>query len=164
MPGGSPRHQDVGRIVNSVRQIQRVLDRYSKRLNQNFRITGQQLGLLRVAHRYPSITLGGLSGRMYLHISTVSGIADRLELRGYLKRERNPDDRRVVHLRLTPKGKRIIAQAPPSGFGLMVRNLEKLPAAELCRISRAMQRLEGLMRPHPRPGQDETGSDPEFSE
>jgi len=54
---------------------------------------------------------------MYLHISTISGIVDRLETGGYLQRRRSTDDRRVVHLRLTEKGKRTILQAPPSGFG-----------------------------------------------
>jgi DNA-binding MarR family transcriptional regulator len=145
MGGSRPRDEDISRIVNSVRQIQGTLDRYSKTLNRSFRITGQQLGLLRVVRLYPAITLGRVSERMYLHISTVSGIADRLEARGYLKRIRSAEDRRLVHLRLTPKGVRTTEQAPPSGFGLMVRNLEKLPAAELRRMAWSMQRLTRLM-------------------
>jgi len=158
------RQKDIGRIVNSVRRIQGTLERYSRTLSRSFRITGQQLGLLRVVDRFPTATLGDLSQRMYLHISTVSGIVDRLEAGGYLHRRRSTDDRRVVHLRLTEKGRRLISQAPPSGFGFMVQNLEKLPAAEVRRMSQAMQKLEALMEARPGTRQSERAADSEFSE
>jgi DNA-binding MarR family transcriptional regulator len=37
--------------------------------------------------------------------SAVTGLADRMEKAGYVTREPNPGDRRVWHLRLTPKGR-----------------------------------------------------------
>ncbi len=153
---------DVGRIVNSIREILGSLERYSKELERSFRITGPQLGVLRVVHRFPAITLGELSQRMYLHISTVSGITDRLEAGGYLLRQRSEADRRVVNLRLTERGKKTIALSPPSGFGLMVRNLEKLPASELRKIRRAMQTLHKLMDADT--DGDAGAADAEFSE
>ncbi len=150
--------------MNSIRRIQGDLDRYSRRLNRSFKITGPQLGVMRVVHHLPTVTMGQLSRRMYLHISTVSGIVDRLEAGGYLRRRRSPQDRRVVHLQLSVKGKRTIAKAPPSGLGLMVLNLEKLPAAELGRISRAVQALLQLMDVEARAGRDAGLADIEFDE
>jgi DNA-binding MarR family transcriptional regulator len=160
--GKSGRADDVGRIVNLVREILGSLDHYSRELKRSFRITGPQLGLLRVVHRFPAITLGELSQRMYLHISTVSGIADRLEAGGYLLRQRSERDRRVVNLRLTDKGRKTIALAPPSGFGLMVQNLERLPAGEVRRIRQALQSLHDLMGAET--GNERGAADPEFSE
>jgi DNA-binding MarR family transcriptional regulator len=158
------RADDVGQIVNSIREILGGLDRYSKELKRSFHITGPQLGVLRVVHRFPATTLGELSQRMYLHISTVSGITDRLEAGGYLLRRRSEQDRRVVHLRLTEKGKKTIALSPPSGFGLMVRNLEKLPARELREIRQAMLTLHGLMDVDTDGGHQGGAADAEFSE
>jgi MarR family transcriptional regulator, organic hydroperoxide resistance regulator len=158
------RSDDIGRIVNLVRKMVGDLDRYSKELERSFHLTGPQLGVLRVTHRLPEITVGGLSQRMYLHISTVSGIVDRLESRGYLLRRRSEEDRRVVHLKLTGKGEKAIALAPPSGFGLMMRNLEALPAAERRRIRRSLQTLHDLMKVDEGPTRPSAAMDSEFSE
>ncbi len=83
---------------------------------------------------------------MYLHTSTISGIVDRLESAGYLVRHRSDEDRRVVRLQLTDKGKKTISQAPKSGFGTMVQELEKLPDQELQSIRTSLQTLSRMMR------------------
>jgi MarR family transcriptional regulator, organic hydroperoxide resistance regulator len=153
------RPDDIGRIVNAIRQIRGHLDRYSKELSRSFQITAPQLGVLHVVNRYPETTLSEVSRRMYIHISTVSGIVDRLEIAGYLARRRSVQDRRVVHLILTEKGKRIIAKAPRSALGTVVLNLEKLPAAKLRGISETMQTLLKLMDVNSRAGQPEVDSD-----
>jgi DNA-binding MarR family transcriptional regulator len=43
-----------------------------------------------------------LARRLQLTTGTVTALADRLEVRGHLVRERHPDDRRRVMLRTTP--------------------------------------------------------------
>ena len=146
MASGNHKLKDISRIVNSVRQIRNALNCYSKELKRTLGITGPQLGALHVIDRFPQVSLGELSERMCLHTSTISGIVDRLEIAGYLTRQRSAEDRRVVFLGLTDKGKRTIVLAPPSGFGEMVQGLEKLPAGELQEISRALQSLLRLMK------------------
>ena len=145
-PGHSRKLAEIGRIVNSVRRMLSAVDCYSHQLKSAFGITGPQLGALRLVDRHPQMPLGELSGQMYLHISTVSGIVDRLESGGYLTRRRSDDDRRNVLLQLTMKGKRTIAQAPPSSFGAMLGGLERLPLGELRRMNSALQKLSLLMQ------------------
>lgn len=48
-----------------------------------------------------SMTLGNLSRELELSHSTLSGIVDRLEVKGILKRTPSPDDRRYVQISLT---------------------------------------------------------------
>ena len=155
------RQDNIGLIVNGIRRIRGHLDRYSKELSRSFQISAPQLGVLHVVNRYPETTMGEVSRRMYLHISTVSGIVDRLEIAGYLVRRRGVQDRRVVHLVLTEKGRRIIAKAPRSALGTVVLNLEKLPAAKLERISETMQTLLKLMDVRPKAGRKDIDSDAE---
>jgi DNA-binding MarR family transcriptional regulator len=135
----------VSHIVNSIRGIVSSLDRYSKNLTRTLGLTGPQLGVLRTIDQNSKITVGGLSERLYLHISTVSGIVDRLEAGGYLVRRRSETDRRVVWPVLTDKGKRAIVKAPPSGFGYMLNELEKLPVRQLRSIQASLQTLSHLM-------------------
>ncbi len=135
----------VSQIVNSIRGIVRSLDRYSKNLTRTLGLTGPQLGVLRTIDQYPNITVGGLSERLYLHISTVSGIVDRLEAAGHLVRRRTDTDRRVVWPALTDKGKKAIAKAPPSGFGYMINELDKLPTRQLRSIQASLLILSRLM-------------------
>ena len=50
--------------------------------------------------------------------SNVTVLVDGMEKKGYLKRVRNSDDRRVINVELTDKGKRL--------FDLTVKNFEKV--------------------------------------
>ncbi len=73
------RRRATAEIVNSVRLLQGVAQKQSREFVRKYRITGQQLGALRIIALSPGISLGDLSDRMFLHISSVSGIIDRLE-------------------------------------------------------------------------------------
>lgn len=57
-----------------------------------------------VADRGP-LTVNDLAARLYLDKSTASRVAAGLETKGYLKRDRAPEDGRVVHLAVTERGR-----------------------------------------------------------
>jgi DNA-binding MarR family transcriptional regulator len=137
---------EIGEIINSIRGINNAIQRQSKKLEKSFHITGPQLGILRTISRYPEISLRDLSDKMYLHVSTVSGIVDRLEAAAYLRRIRDTRDRRVVNISLTDKGKKVIREAPLSGFGNMFIGLQKLPSSQMRQIAKAMKMLTKLMK------------------
>jgi MarR family transcriptional regulator, organic hydroperoxide resistance regulator len=139
------KQDDIGQIINSIRGINYSLQRQSKELMKSFKITGPQLGALRIISHNPDISLKGLSDRMYLHVSTVCGIVDRLEIAGYLKRTRNDEDRRAININLTPKGIITVRKAPLTGFANMVRDLQRIPLPEIRRMSTALVHLSKLM-------------------
>jgi len=68
--------------------------------------------VLKTVFQNGSLPLGELSQKMYLHPSTITGVVDRLEKKGYVSRDRDREDRRVVMVQLTPKGKRLVRRAP----------------------------------------------------
>jgi DNA-binding MarR family transcriptional regulator len=135
----------IRQIVNSIRGINYSLQRQSKELMKSFNITGPQMGALRLVSAHPSISLKELSDLMYLHVSTVSGIVDRLETAGYLTRIRRNDDRRAIHISLTEKGARTVREAPLSGFANMVHELQKLPESKIRQMHRSLELLLKLM-------------------
>ncbi|MEB2283716.1 MAG: hypothetical protein B6D46_15720 [Polyangiaceae bacterium UTPRO1] len=67
-------------------------------LNVRQRLVIQSLG---IAGSRPIAAIGQQLG---LTPSTMTGLVDRLEEQGYLRREAHPSDRRATVLRLTPKG------------------------------------------------------------
>ncbi len=145
MAGAADKHDIIGEIVNSIRMIRNIIQCQSKELMAKFRITGPQLGALRLVYLQPMITLTELSEGMYLHISTVSGIVDRLEERKYLRRHRRSEDKRTLNFILTEKGKAVIESSPPTAFGLMVLRLDKLSVAELRRIRHSIRVILNIM-------------------
>lgn len=53
------------------------------------------------------LTMGELSGKLGLALSTVTGIIDRLVERELVTRDRSEDDRRIVVVKLTPRGRKM---------------------------------------------------------
>jgi MarR family transcriptional regulator, organic hydroperoxide resistance regulator len=146
MERDSVKLEEIGKIINCMRGINNGMQRYSHELKRDYNITGRQLGALRVISHYPEVTLKELSKLMYLHISTVSGILDRLESSGYISRSRRNSDHRELILRLTPKGMKIIKEAPLSGLGYFVVELYKMPLTKIKRIGRTLETLTRTMK------------------
>lgn len=82
---------------------------------------------------------------MYLHISTVSGIVDRLESHGLVVRERQKSDRRVVSLRLTPKGRKTLSRSPDPPRSKVARSLENLSKSQLTNMKTSIHLLAKMM-------------------
>lgn len=92
--------------------LQVVSDLVTKRadrfLNSRFTLTIPQYQLLLAAMTQADTTLGGLSEHLNCSRGNVTGIVDRLERDGWLARERSSEDRRVITVRLTDKGRQIL--------------------------------------------------------
>lgn len=71
---------------------------------ENVRITVPQAGILFLLKGSGGRTMSEIGQLMGLDNSTVTGLADRLEKAGFLKRNSNPNDRRSSHLTITPEG------------------------------------------------------------
>jgi DNA-binding MarR family transcriptional regulator len=135
----------ISEVMQSLRRIMKSLQDYSQTVLSHFGITGPQLWALKTTYQLGSLSLGELSKGMYLHPSTISGVVDRLEKKGYLVRDRIEKDRRVVKVRLTPKGKMLVKKAPNPVQGKMIYGLRKLKKAKLNLICESVQQLVEIM-------------------
>ena len=55
------------------------------------------------------LTMQQLAKRMFKSVSTMTRVVSQLVRRGYVKRRQDPEDRRVVHVSITPQGKAGVA-------------------------------------------------------
>ena len=92
----------------------------------------------RVAERDDQRTLAGTIG---FDTSTIGGVIDRLEVRGWVQRNASPDDRRVRLLTLTDWGGALLEEAVPSVLRAQERMLEPLPKRERAEFMRMLRVL-----------------------
>jgi DNA-binding MarR family transcriptional regulator len=72
--------------------------------------------------------------------STVTGVIDRLELAGHVRRERDSSDRRVVWVVLTGEGEELVARMP-SFFEHLGKAFTVLPSRELEQMRESLLRV-----------------------
>ncbi len=67
----------------------------------------QELFTLIIIDKLSEITMSQISDEMNFPMSTATGIIDRLVKKGYVQREKSENDRRIVVIVLTDKGKHL---------------------------------------------------------
>lgn len=135
----------ITEIVQSFRRIFKAIHQYSEEVLKEFGVTGPQLWLLKTLRQEGGTSVSELSQKMFLHISTVSGIIDRLEAKGYVSRKREEADRRIVMVYLTNTGKRIVDKAPEPSQGKLLYSLQELSEKEVLEMHDALQKIVRLM-------------------
>ena len=134
--------QDViSHIMDNIRRVFQILNEQSQRVKQETGLTGPQLWAIRVIHEHGPINISDIARRMYLHPTTVLGIVDRLEARGFVSRNRSKDDRRVVWLELTQGGKCLVQSTPEVVQGLLGARLEGVAFDDLAEIDEGIGHL-----------------------
>ncbi|MGA7782224.1 MAG: MarR family transcriptional regulator [Paraburkholderia sp.] len=133
-PEGFSLTQSVGFLLTKARNlITAEMDTGLKDLD----ITGQQMGILLAMQRGLASTPFELSKMLSVDTGLMTRMLDKLETKGLLERSRSLDDRRVVNLVLTKKGKEIAAQIPgiaPEVLNARLKKFTKAEFEELCRL------------------------------
>lgn len=100
----------LGEVLDFMRLIWALahgLQSLSKRMQASLGLTGPQRVALRVLGRRPGLSAGALAGILRLHPSTLTGILQRLEARGLIRRAVDPADRRRSRFELSARGRRL---------------------------------------------------------
>lgn len=117
-------------------------------------LTPPHAGILRVIAAEPGRSQQALSGQLGLLPSRVVAYVDELEDLGYVERRRNPDDRRLHALYLTPSGKKALSKIGELGRQherLMTAGLDTEQRDTLRQLLAAIAERQGLT-PHVHPG------------
>jgi DNA-binding MarR family transcriptional regulator len=100
-----------------------------------------QLHIMYTLQRDGIMTMSRLADVLGVSLSNASGLVDRMEERGFVERTRVPEDRRVVLVRVTDAGRRLLEENDALGDGLMREILGRLDPAELPVIAHATREL-----------------------
>lgn len=137
--------EPVDRILKGLRRIAHALSVHSKSIQEAYHITVPQLISLHELHRRGSLSLGTLTRLLYLNNSTVTGIVDRLEMRGLVRRVRKSSDRRQIHVEITEAGQAFIRNAPPPVQAHFVEQLKAVDADDIEKLLWAIDQLAEML-------------------
>lgn len=94
------------RLIFLVFTAQQKLRNYLKNelVKAGIKITNAQAAILALLKQNNGQTMTELSQYLSIDNSTITGLIDRLEKAGFVKRNSNPQDRRVSQIFITPEG------------------------------------------------------------
>ena len=104
-------------------------------------VTPVQFAALQSVANQPGLDQRTLARQIGLDTSTVAGVVDRLEARGWMARSVSPTDRRARLLALTPAGAATLAQVVPAMQRAQERILAPLPTADRAEFMRMLRTL-----------------------
>ena len=118
---------------------------YTKELNKVYNISSAQLNCLLSLHEDGPLPPSQIAKLIMVNSSTVTGIIDRLEHKGLVKRKRISTDRRVITVELTKNGKVLAENAPPPVQYKIFDGLSKLSEKEIKNISNTLLKLTDML-------------------
>lgn len=96
-------------------------------------LTAVQYNVLRILRgaEPEGLLCRGIAERMISHDPDVTRLLDRMEKRGWITRQRQQDDRRVIKTRITPEGLKLLKKLDQPVHGLHKGQFRHMPAARL---------------------------------
>lgn len=135
-------------VLKTLRQIMRAVDIHSQYLNKKIGLTGPQLLLLNEIRKSGELSTGDLAKAVNLAQATVTSIVDRLEKKDLVVRSRPTEDKRKMHLSLTPKALEVLDASPSFIQDEFLEQFESLESWEQSQILANLQRVAKMMNAH----------------
>jgi DNA-binding MarR family transcriptional regulator len=108
-------------------------------------VSMSHLHLMSMLHRHGEMPMSRVAELLDVSDSNATGLIDRMEERGIVERVRHPEDRRVVHVRVSDAGRRILADVEILRDDLVLRVLARLDTPRLVRLGQAMEDVRGAI-------------------
>ena len=128
-------------------RLRLVVTRLYRQLRQQVAagLTPSQISTLSAVHRMGSPTLGELAAAEQVQPPSMTRTVTALEASGMIERLVDPDDGRVVRVRLNAEGGRTLQRIRSMRNALLARRLRRLTADERRQLAELMPVLERLV-------------------
>lgn len=128
-------------LYKAILRVQEKLYRLSKIHLERFNLSDAEYGIINNLEDN-ALTLSELSQRMLRVNSNTTAMIDRLEARGLARREPDPDDRRVIRVRLTEAGKKLRDEVVPKQNRFLQELLAALTDFEASALIALLEKVE----------------------
>ena len=108
-------------------------------------ISMAQLNILYTLQRNGEMPMSRLADVLNVSLSNATGLVDRMEERGFIERTRVPEDRRVVLVRMTEAGARILEENDATSDDLLRAVLRRLDPDQLPVVARVMTEFRAAL-------------------
>jgi MarR family transcriptional regulator, organic hydroperoxide resistance regulator len=121
--------QSIDRLVQAVYDLGRIMRQRMMQCHTGELHMGQIHALLLIQER-EGITMKELASLLHVTSPSATAFADRLVRLGYVERMRDPENRRVVRLRILPKGTDMLASKMAERRRIFTEILGILPESD----------------------------------
>lgn len=104
-----------------------------------------QLNILYTLKRCGEMPMSRLAEMLNVSLSSATGLIDRIEERGLVERSRVPEDRRIVLIRVTAAGERLLGELDGLSDELLRSVLGRLRRSELAAIGSAFASIRDAL-------------------
>ena len=104
-------------------------------------ISMAQLHILYTLQRNGEMTMSRLAEVLNVSLSSATGLVDRIAERGFVERSHPPEDRRLVRIRVTPEGTRMLEEIDAVSDDLLRIVLGRLGRTQLAGVRQALADL-----------------------
>lgn len=132
-------------IIYQIRRLIQANDLHTKELNRKYQVSSPQLNCLMALYEHGPLPPSQIARYIVLKSSTVTGIIDRLEQKGFVKRVRRSSDRRVITVELTEAGTILAEKAPPPLHQKIIEGLARLSQEEVKKIVDGLSMLTCML-------------------
>ena len=136
---------DCAAMLKALRRIIHATDLHAKHVVKQSGLTVPQVLILQAARDLGAVTTRVLSEHISLSPATVTTVLDRLEERALIVRYRSQEDRRIVHVRLTPAGSDALARAPALLHERFTGRFLTLPPSRRATLIAALAEVAAMM-------------------
>ena len=132
-------------IIYSIRRLMQAGELYTKELNKIYNVSSAQLNCLLALYESGPLSPSQIAKQILVNSSTVTGIIDRLEQKGLVRRLRISQDRRVITIELTKNGKVLAENAPPPVQQKIIDGLNKLSEEQIDQTATILLNLTDML-------------------
>jgi DNA-binding MarR family transcriptional regulator len=127
--------------VTSIRRLVRVLRLAAQRTHATAGISAAQLFVLQQLRADETLSLNDIAARTLTDRSSVADVVDRLRAQGLVDRTTDALDRRRAAVRITARGRRMLARTPEAPTTVLIAALNKLAPRDRVALARSLVRL-----------------------
>lgn len=121
-------------VLQQLRVVVRLAGHQSAHVERATGLPGAQLWALHEVAQSDGLRVGELAHRLRLHQTTASNLLARLESAGLVRKGRSPLDQRIVHVHVTPAGRRSLKNGAGPARSLLPNVLGAMSAAQLRKV------------------------------
>lgn len=136
----------TAQIDEMLHAVGAITKRQGRELMAEFDVTPPQCEALLVLQEFGGLAMGELCQKVGSACSTATDLIDRMERNGYVERVRDTNDRRVIRLRITPKGEEVVAKVQQSSRTHLAEHLKPMDLADKERLIQSLEQLHDLLK------------------
>jgi DNA-binding MarR family transcriptional regulator len=140
-----PKEQFI-RTLRSLAECYQAFEAYSAAHVRTLGLTGAQFDIVATLGNTPGMTCKELGEKTLITKGTLTGVLDRMEGRGLIRRTASDADRRQVFVMLTPLGVRTFERAFPAHIGHLKPAFNVLSPGELDQTAELLHKLRDALR------------------